>query len=130
MQAYPMRSRVPGQVWVAGTFVINGTDDPDGVRGTGFTVTRLAAGRFQVTLSNDRPYFQQYDYLRADYSSGVERAAGDQAYVAYVTAYSVDNATFNIETYTIDGSGQLVASEVDNVEVTFLAVIRQFSSQG
>lgn len=130
MQAFPMRDRQGGHVWICGTFTINGTSDPDGIRGDpGFTVTRLAAARFQVTLSNDRPYFSQYDFLAAFYSSGgPERAAGDQAPVAYVTAYSVDDATFNIETYTIDSSGQLVASEVDNSEVTFLAVIRQDNS--
>lgn len=129
MQAYPIRSRQGGQVLVCGTFTINGTSDPDGILGDpGFTVTRLAAGRFQVTLSNDRPYFTHYDFGMAQYSFGVERAATDQAYVAYVTASSVDDATFNIETYTIDLSGQLVASEVDNVLVTFMVVIRQFNS--
>ena len=129
MQAYRMLDRQGGHVWVCGTFTINATSDPDGIRGDpGFTVTRLGVGRFQVTLSNDRPYFAQYDYSGANYSNGVERAAGDQAMIAYVTALSVDNATFNIETYTIDLSGQLVASEVDNAEVTFLVVIRQFNS--
>lgn len=129
MQAYRMLDRQGGHVWVCGTFTINGTSDPDGIRGDpGFTVTRLDVGKFQVTLSNDRPYFAQYDYIQADYSSGVERAAGDQAKVAYITAYSVTDATFNIETYTIDSSGQLVASETDNDEVTFLCVIRQFNS--
>ena len=129
MQSYPMRSRSGGQVWIAGTFLVNGTSDPDGLRGEGFGVTRLGVGRFQVTLKDDRPYFAQYDYTNASYTCGApERAPGDQAPVAYVTAYDVTNATFNIETYTIDLSGQLVASEVNNSEVTFLVVIRQWNS--
>lgn len=129
MQSFPLRSRIGGQVLLGGTFVINGTSDPDGIRGEGFTVSRLGVGRFQVAITNSQPTFAQYDYLNANYSSGApERAAGDQAPVAYVTAYDVTNGTFNIETYTIDLSGQLVASEVDNSEVTFMAIYRQWNS--
>jgi len=132
MAGYPAINRAPGQVSIKGMFTINGSSDPDGLTISGVTVTRTAAGQFKVAIDNNPEVFVQFDYLDAKYSVDVERAATDQAYVAYVTASAVPSGTtpgyFVIETYTIDGSGQLVASEVDNVKVSFEAVIRQFAS--
>lgn len=50
----PLGMRDPKLVVIAGTFLQNGSSDPNVIIGSGFTVTYVSAGKYTITL--DRTY--------------------------------------------------------------------------
>ena len=79
MAGYKIYSGMPGQISLSGSFDTNNTSAPDGIRGTGFTVTRVSAGLYRVRFTNPPEYFAQFD----SYSAKIHNAVG---YEATVTA--------------------------------------------
>lgn len=125
MQAYPARNREPGQVTLHGSFTVNGTSAPDGIKGQGFTVARSGVGVFVVTIADAPAVFQQFDSFGCP---GVHTGAGAAVtgFTAHVTASDVTLGTFTISTF----NAAQAAVEGDNNVVSFDVTIRQFSSQG
>ncbi len=127
MQAYPARDRVEGQVVLRGSFIINGTSDPDGVKGSGFTVARSDVGLFVLTITNSPAVYCQVDYQSAEYvPDGF--VAGDACPKAVITTLDIEDGTFTIITGEVDAGGLLQATEVDNSRVDFQIAVRQFAS--
>lgn len=127
MQAYQARDRVEGQVTLKGSFDINGTSDPDGIRGSGFTVTRTDVGTFLLTITNAPSVYCQVDYQSAEYvPSGF--ATGDACPKATIVTTDIEDGTFTILTGEVDAGGLLNTTEVDNSRVDFCIAVRQYAS--
>lgn len=107
---YPVEIHGPEQVIVAGRFTVNGTSDPDGIIGRGFSsISRSDTGEFTITLDKAWP----------------------ELVSCVVHVYEDDN---DIDTVSYDGSGSLVITNdagsgavdpSDDVEVHFLAVFQK-----
>lgn len=127
MQAYPARDRSEGQVVLRGSFTVNGTSDPDGVKGSGFTVTRSDVGTFLLTITNAPSVYCQVDYQSAEYvPAGF--ADGDASPKATITTTDIEDGTFTILTGAVDAGGLFQTEEVDDSRVDFCIAVRQYAS--
>lgn len=124
MPGYKNYSLSPGQADLKGAFVTNGTNAPDGLRGTGFTVTRTGAGVYKVALAYPPDYYTQFDSYHCEIHLADHKA--------YVTAEDADNSTapyieITVKKLTQNGTtGNLVATATDTTDVviTFSITVR------
>lgn len=127
MQAYPARDRSEGQVVLRGSFTVNGTSDPDGVKGSGFTVTRAGVGDFLLTITNAPSVYCQVDYQSAEYVKATQ-ADGISAGKAYIFTTDIEDGTFQILTGSVDAGGLFQVDEVDDSRIDFCIAVRQYAS--
>lgn len=111
----------PGQAVLRGSFDTNNTSAPDGIRGSGFTVTRTGVGVFRVALANPPDYYTQFDHYECDIHA--------QGYSAKVTAEDSDDRTYGpyivITTYDDEASaGAGAAADTTDKKVTFSITVR------
>jgi len=106
---HPIEVHGPEQVLIVGSFVVNGTSDPDGVLGRGFSVSRSGAGEFTLTLDKAWP----------------------ELVSCVVRVYEDGN---DVDTISYDGAGTLVLTNdagagavdpTDGTEIHFVAVFQK-----
>ena len=127
MQAYTARDRSEGQVVLRGSFLVNGTSDPDGVKGSGFTVVRSDVGTFLLTITNSPAVYCQVDYQSASYVPAAF-ADGDACPQATIVTTDIEDGTFTILTGQVDSGGLFQTTEVDDSRVDFIIAVRQYAS--
>ena len=113
-----------GQAVLRGSFDTNNTSAPDGIRGTGFTVTRTGVGVFKIQLAYPPDYYAQFD------SYDVKIHA--QGYTACVTAEDSDDSAgpyITVTTYDDEAAaGAGAAADTTDKKVTFWVAVRYGSA--
>lgn len=104
-------------VMVAGSFELDGTNDPTNKAGFGFDVTRNAQGVFDITL--DHKYRELVCFL-----PGVENASA-VGYAVEAVSYTASTGVLQVRVVNQDGTPATIASDPDGPRVNFLAVFQK-----
>ena len=104
-------------VLVAGSFELDGTNDPRLPAGFGFTATRNAQGVFDITLDH------KYRELVA-FAPGIENSSA-LGYAVEVVSYTASTGVLQVRIVDQDGSPAVIASDPDGPRVHFFALFQK-----
>jgi hypothetical protein len=111
-----------GRIFVPGSFRTDGTNDPDDVRGDGFSVVRTSAGLYTITFAEKYPELVSIVDGRA-HATAATRVQTNLGFGVYDPA----TGTLTVSVGSED-TGALGVADVDNLWVNFIAVFQKYTA--